>query len=132
MTTNAIEELYITCMNFAANAGPGADIRDYGLTPDLLTRARAALDALGTPEPPTDARTIRTLQDIIDAGELVGYEPGTPPPGPLAGAEIDADVCAHAHCPECGHDGLDYHPFVAPGSYRAFAVCPVCGAASEF
>ena len=45
---NAAEELYIVCMNFAANAGPGADIRDYGLTPDLLTRARAALDAAPT------------------------------------------------------------------------------------
>lgn len=123
---NALDELYTVCTNFASNAGPGADIRDYGLTPDLLARARADLDTLGK------ARSVTTLQNLIDAGVLAGYKPGAPPPGPLGGPEIDAEGCAHAHCPECGHAGMEYHPFIAPGSYRAFAVCPVCGSAYEF
>jgi len=73
-----------------------------------------------------------TLQDIMDSGDLQGYEPGSPPPGPFMGPEVDAEVCAQAHCPDCGHLGMEYHPFVCPGSYRAFAVCPKCGSASEF
>lgn len=47
----ALTALYTVCTNFALNAGPGADIRDHGLTPEMLTQARRALEAAGWEEP---------------------------------------------------------------------------------
>jgi len=38
-------QLLHVCMAFAATAGPGADIRDYGLTQDLLARCTRAVVA---------------------------------------------------------------------------------------
>jgi hypothetical protein len=61
-----------------------------------------------------------------------GYAP-TPPPGlDPAALDVDREACQQATCPACGRVGLDYLPFSKPGSYRAFAVCPACGAAEEF
>lgn len=76
--------------------------------------------------------TKRTLQDIVNSGALSGYRPGAPPPTPLGGPEIDEEVCQQATCAVCGTTGLEYAPFIAPRSYRAFAVCPACGHAEEF
>jgi hypothetical protein len=62
-----------------------------------------------------------------------GYENKRPAyTGLFDAAQIDADVCADSSCSECGHRGLEYHPRVKPGSYRAFAVCPKCGNEEEF
>ncbi len=67
-----------------------------------------------------------------------GYRPGAPPPGPFGGQDIDAGVCAEAHCSACGRQGLDFHPYRRPAqegqraSYRAVAACPACGEAEEF
>ena len=74
----------------------------------------------------------RRLTDLLASGELDGYQPKPPPPGPFAGPEIDREICAEAHCAACGRQGLEYRPFTRPGSYRAFAVCPVCGDTQEF
>lgn len=38
-------ELYNVCNQFASRAEPGADIRNFGLTPDLLERCRQALES---------------------------------------------------------------------------------------
>ena len=73
-----------------------------------------------------------TLADILASGALEGYQPGPPPPGPFNGPDIDRDVCREARCCQCGHAGLEFHPFTRPGSYRAFAVCPSCQTAQEF
>jgi hypothetical protein len=40
--------LFEVCHRFVSTAGPGADIRDYGLTPELLA---ACADALATWRP---------------------------------------------------------------------------------
>jgi len=47
-------------------------------------------------------------------------------------AEIDYDVCRESECHECGHDGMQYHPFHNGPSYRAFCVCSACQAFVEF
>lgn len=47
-------------------------------------------------------------------------------------ALIDQNVCESSACSDCGHIGLEYKPFTKVGSYRAFAVCPGCGKATEF
>lgn len=60
---------------------------------------------------------------------LTDYQPK--PPTPQAGL-LDEGVCQRSRCPHCGHEGLIYRPFVRPGSYRAFAVCPACGHTDEF
>ena len=72
------------------------------------------------------------LAEILESGELSGYEPGHKPPGLLAAAAIDAQVASEQSCQECGHKGLGYRPFTSHDSYRAFAVCPGCDEAEEF
>lgn len=47
-------------------------------------------------------------------------------------ADIDAGVAAECSCSACGRNGLEYRPYMQGSSYRAFAVCPTCGNASEF
>ena len=74
-----------------------------------------------------------TLTELLDSGELEGYLAEAPTGGLISGAEIDRQVAASAVCSKCKHQGLEYHPFRVPGiSYRAFAVCPLCGEAHEF
>ncbi len=76
-----------------------------------------------------------TGQSLDDEMAAEGYTAGTPTPNPMAlipGFDIDCQVCQEARCGRCGHHGLDYRPFNAPGSYRAFAVCPKCDIAQEF
>jgi hypothetical protein len=77
-------------------------------------------------------KAMETLTELIENGELDGYQPGRPTPGIIDGASIDAEVCDKATCSNCGHRGMEYYPYVQPGSYRAFAVCPNCGEAEEF
>ena len=72
------------------------------------------------------------LDDYLDSNSMDGYAPGAPSSGLIDAAGVDAEVCAESRCAECGHIGLEYRPFVKRGSYRAFAVCPVCGATEEF
>lgn len=73
-----------------------------------------------------DAEQFRLLVTLLRAG---GYR--EEPPGPDI-AEIDAGVAADAACEACGHVGCTYRPFRLKSSYRAFVVCPACGAAEEF
>jgi hypothetical protein len=73
-----------------------------------------------------------TLADLIASGELDGYVAGAPARGWIDGPGLDRAICAEARCEHCGTRGLTYRPFTAPGSYRAFACCPACGAADEF
>lgn len=58
-----------------------------------------------------------------------GYRPGAPA---AEAAEIDGGVCRAGTCRDCGHAGLEYHPYWRPGSYRAYARCPRCGRYDEF
>ena len=69
-----------------------------------------------------------TMNEILASGELEGYWEGA------AGeaAEIDGSVCAESTCGNCKTKGLEYHPYMKKGSYRAFAVCGNCGNAEEF
>ena len=66
--------------------------------------------------------------------DLSGYRVGRPNWGLIDGASIDAQICSEVKCDRCGHQGMEYHPFVRdePRSYRAFAVCPECGETFEF
>ncbi len=79
-------------------------------------------------------RVPNDLAEAIRWGELDDYRPRPPRPRLVDGGSIDAKVCARATCSNCGHRGLTYRPFVReePYSYRAFAVCPRCGASEEF
>ena len=74
------------------------------------------------------------LQDI--AAELIGYKEGCPSGEGLLDVidVLGIDVCVTSSCASCGHKGMEFHPFVNKElhSYRAFAVCPVCGEAFEF
>ncbi|GAJ15936.1 unnamed protein product [marine sediment metagenome] len=72
----------------------------------------------------------------MDIGNLYaeGYRQGAPPPGFIDAAAIDGSICSESKCDNCGHQGMDYKPFLRdnPHSYRAFAVCPECGEGFEF
>jgi len=57
-----------------------------------------------------------------------GYLPRAPDD---EAADIDAELCSHFICAECGHWGLGYRPFCRPGSYRVLAPCPRCGYTEE-
>ena len=72
--------------------------------------------------------------DVYEDVMLGGFKIGRPARGMVDGAGIDADVCNKAKCESCGHQGMEYHPFIKdePRSYRAFAICPKCGEAFEF
>ena len=65
---------------------------------------------------------------------LDSYRVGRPTWGLIDGSSIDAQICAESKCNECGHQGMEYHPFVRDDrhSYRAFAVCPKCDETFEF
>lgn len=70
------------------------------------------------------------LQALYEAG----YRQGEPYWGLIDGASIDRQVCAECKCDNCGHQGMEYKPFIKdnPKSYRAFAKCPECGTCQEF
>lgn len=72
----------------------------------------------------------QTLAVVLESGELEGYQPGAP----RGAGESDAEVCREAHCANCRHQGLEYHPYTSTSgrSYRAFAVCPRCQQCAEF
>ena len=72
--------------------------------------------------------------DMDFVKDLSGYMARRPHWGLIDGADIDAQICLESKCEECGHQGLEYHPFVRdePRLYRAFAVCPACGEVFEF
>ncbi len=63
-----------------------------------------------------------------------GYRQGRPHWGGIDGASIDSSICAESKCDNCGHQGMEYKPFIkdATRSYRAFARCPKCNASFEF
>ena len=71
--------------------------------------------------------------DIVTLYEE-GYKQGAPRSGLIDAASIDGSICAGSKCERCGHEGMDYKPFIRddPYSYRAFAVCPKCGCSFEF
>jgi hypothetical protein len=80
-----------------------------------------------------------TVQDSIGLHEALvdeGWRRGLPPRRPMAlvnGPAIDREVAATSACEHCGHQGLQYQPYVNDeGGYSAVAVCPQCGAAEEF
>jgi len=72
----------------------------------------------------------------MDVQELYesGYRQGRPYWGMIDGASIDEGACIGLTCENCGHKGMNYKPFIKDEthSYRAFAVCPNCGASFEF
>ena len=73
-----------------------------------------------------DATQFAQLVTLLLAG---GYQERPPD---VVAAELDGGAMAEAACMGCGHFGMHYRPFTLKSSYRAFAVCPACGAAEEF
>ena len=69
-------------------------------------------------------------QDLYEQG----YRIGAPVGGLVDAASIDGEICTEAACEVCRYKGIEYHPYIRdnPQSYRAFAVCPQCGASFEF
>jgi len=55
---------------------------------------------------------------------FIGYEQKDPPEFI---ATVDRARVNKWHCSYCGHNGLDYVPFMRGASYRKFSVCPNCG-----
>lgn len=84
--------------------------------------------------------TIPRWPEILLEMAREGYRSGLPRRTliEVAAGEIDSDCCRESACEDCGHESLDYRPFIlrdAHGrhvSYRAFAVCSACSAALEF
>ena len=74
------------------------------------------------------------FQNIEAEFELAGYRSGRPYWGMIDGASIDEDVCSSSPCGNCGHKGLEYHPFIRDNSrsYRVLARCPQCDEIFEF
>ncbi|GIV82242.1 MAG: hypothetical protein KatS3mg051_1596 [Anaerolineae bacterium] len=69
-----------------------------------------------------------TINDRQIRMELLaqGYRRGAPERAYM----YDEPLCTRATCSNCGHQGLEYHPYCRYEqgriSYRAFAVCPTC------
>jgi hypothetical protein len=85
-------------------------------TKTTLTRATTAADA---------------ARAIAFAMRVGGFEPGAPT---TTTEKIDREVCEASACEGCGHEGMEFHPWThkTRGDYLGFAVCPHCGATSEF
>lgn len=81
-------------------------------------------------EPTPTPRLGSTLNEDLTAE---GYQPGAPSAQLVLGLlqATDKHLCANHQC-TCGHQGMEYRPFINGSSYRAFAVCPECDAAYEF
>jgi len=76
----------------------------------------------------------QTMQQILDSGELAGYEAREPLDSETA--HIDEQAAASVPCRQCGGPCL-YEPFVKLAgrkqlAYRCFAVCSWCKIAVEF
>ena len=74
------------------------------------------------------------LTEEFIENEMPDYERGFPNWGLIDGSSIDIGVCEESTCTQCGHKGLECVPFInrEHKSYRAFAICPICGNAEEF
>ena len=75
-----------------------------------------------------------TFEEFVQGLLNAGLEPGTPPVRGLgSGSVVDLEACEESRCPDCGHHGLEYHPFYSPvEGYVAIARCPDCGYWEEF
>ncbi len=62
-----------------------------------------------------------------------GYVPGIPGSMETADHAVEVELCANSICEKCGHEGLEYLPFVdhASQDFRAFSLCSECGNAEE-
>jgi hypothetical protein len=78
----------------------------------------------------TTDRTGSRLQVLTEALGQLGYEPGAPKHCREA-ALLDSQAYQEATCPECGHLGLDLHPFRRGRVYKALCSCHGCGFATE-
>jgi hypothetical protein len=44
---------------------------------------------------------------------------------------VDAELCREMACPECGHKGMQFHPWHLGQRYKAIADCPLLRCAAE-
>ena len=73
------------------------------------------------------------MDDLIKKMAEEGYAPGTPGSMETANHAVEVELCANSICEKCGHEGLEYVPFVdhASQDFRAFSFCPDCDNAEE-
>jgi hypothetical protein len=73
------------------------------------------------------------MDDLIKKMAEEGYVPGIPGSMETADHAVEVEFCANSICERCGHEGLEYVPFVdhASQGFRAFSFCPNCHNAEE-
>lgn len=73
------------------------------------------------------------MHELMRKMEDEGYAPGYPGSIETADHAIDAELCINNICDNCGHQGLEYRPFVdhVSQNFRSFSQCPNCGNAEE-
>ena len=73
------------------------------------------------------------MDELIEKMAEEGYIPGIPGSMETANHAVEFELCANSICGNCGHEGLEYVPFVDHVSqeFRAFSFCPNCGNAEE-
>lgn len=76
----------------------------------------------------------RQLTHAHASGQLAGYRP-IPPSSDVG--ELESRALQEMACNACGTVGVIYRPYTrwqdgVCVSYRAFAVCPACGAEEEY
>jgi hypothetical protein len=78
---------------------------DLGLCPDPL--------------PPGILEVVPSLTgDLLAAG----WQPGAPAHVTAVTLRIDAELCRGLECSECGHKGMQFHPWHLGARYKAVAV----------
>lgn len=92
-----------------------------GVTPQQVEEVARHLGEIRAQQDAFDTHVASLLED--------GYRRGAPAEMDLDALAIEVQACRIAQCEECGHMGLEYHPFYrrVPQSRRPIALCPVCG-----
>ena len=73
------------------------------------------------------------MNDLVKKMAEEGYVPGIPGSMETADHAVEMELCTSSTCENCGHEELEYMPFIDRSSqdFRAFCRCPKCGNAEE-
>jgi predicted Zn-ribbon and HTH transcriptional regulator len=70
--------------------------------------------------------TLPLTRHVIEALEVLGWQPGCPPQITEAIRKIDVRTCRRMRCGQCGQCGLEFRPYHLGTRYRVLAHCPTC------
>jgi hypothetical protein len=88
---------------------------------------------LGLSPDPLPEGILEVLPSLTGDLASEGWQPGAPGHVTAETLRIDASCCREMECPECGHPGMQFHPWHLGGRYKAVAACPLlqCGCEIE-